>query len=418
MQAGPRLPIGQTDPQAIHASTVLFALSLPVCALLCTLRIVCFILHDLQENEPKKTKGGEPEQRIIPSRCWCCDVPLAATMLENNHCHNCGVLVYDLKRARGVFDECVFRGPCRACGRYGRATSLFTASMIIYCIVENVRVLLPTVLAIVGPQSTTALGLTALSWYLSCMTPFNFLATIYTPPGHVSGNEASARLQAALAASGGEQPIAQPLLGWRRCADSGLAMPPRAAFCRRCKRATLRMDHHCAFVNTCVGHANHHYFLRLLAAALVSTSCECLSCLWVLTASPEVLQSVLPGLVLGTTPWSGVKGLYAHIHARALIALCLVSGLVAVAVGVLLFTQLSALMGGHTFAEAQRLGGDGTPLGHVQSAAAACEPRRVCDNLRSVFGGCLLMHFLPLPCAPVGDGFESGQPRRPALKGL
>ena len=231
------------------------------------------------------------------------------------------------------------------------------------------------------------------------------LSCVHSPSlcaAQVSSEEAASRIKSALSDC---EAIDQPLLGWRRCADTGAAMPPRAEYCRRCKQVTLRMDHHCAFVNTCVGHGNHHYFLRLLALALLSTVIESLSCLWVLNTPPELLQSVFPELKLGATPWSGAQALYAHPKTCALIVLCVVTALVTVAIGVLLVSQLSHVLGGRTFREAQRRGGHGTPVGHILAAADECEPRSVCGNLRSVFGSCLCRHLLPLPCAPVGDGF-------------
>ncbi|ALC43616.1 CG5196 [Drosophila busckii] len=39
---------------------------------------------------------------------------------------------------------------------------------------------------------------------------------------------------------------------------------PRAHHCRRCKRCVLKMDHHCPWINRCVGWANHAYFVYFL----------------------------------------------------------------------------------------------------------------------------------------------------------
>ena len=52
---------------------------------------------------------------------------------------------------------------------------------------------------------------------------------------------------------------------------TGLSLPPRAHYCRTCQRIVMRMDHHCAFLNTCIGHANHVYFLRFLLFLAAST---------------------------------------------------------------------------------------------------------------------------------------------------
>ena len=169
---------------SVHTSAVVVAMSLPLCAILCCVRVLCMILHDMQTTN-KHRKHEERRAPQTPSRCWCCSALLPPTVGASENCQRCGAVVFEAIRTRGVFDECVFRGPCRAFGRYGRMMSLFTAAVIFYCIEENVRLLLPTLLALVGPQSTAGTCLRALSVYLSCVTLFNFVATMCTSPGYV-----------------------------------------------------------------------------------------------------------------------------------------------------------------------------------------------------------------------------------------
>ena len=40
--------------------------------------------------------------------------------------------------------------------------------------------------------------------------------------------------------------------------------PPRAHHCRICKRCIRKMDHHCPWINNCVGEWNQKYFLQFL----------------------------------------------------------------------------------------------------------------------------------------------------------
>ncbi|KAJ4795859.1 S-acyltransferase [Rhynchospora pubera] len=46
--------------------------------------------------------------------------------------------------------------------------------------------------------------------------------------------------------------------------------PPRAHHCRVCKRCVLRMDHHCIWINNCVGHENYKVFLVFVLYAVIA----------------------------------------------------------------------------------------------------------------------------------------------------
>lgn len=55
------------------------------------------------------------------------------------------------------------------------------------------------------------------------------------------------------------------------CRTCGLLKPPRSKHCSVCKRCVHKMDHHCVFINNCVGYGNQHYFLLLLLSTAVLT---------------------------------------------------------------------------------------------------------------------------------------------------
>jgi len=45
--------------------------------------------------------------------------------------------------------------------------------------------------------------------------------------------------------------------------------PLRAHHCRQCKKCVLKMDHHCVFINNCVGHDNHKSFILFVFYACI-----------------------------------------------------------------------------------------------------------------------------------------------------
>eukprot|EP00759_Apiculatamorpha_spiralis_P045712 PhF_6_TR4251/c0_g1_i1/m.5750/K20028/ZDHHC2_15_20; palmitoyltransferase ZDHHC2/15/20 len=50
----------------------------------------------------------------------------------------------------------------------------------------------------------------------------------------------------------------------RFCNVCNLFKADRTHHCRHCERCVLRMDHHCPWINNCVGERNHKYFLQFL----------------------------------------------------------------------------------------------------------------------------------------------------------
>ncbi len=59
-----------------------------------------------------------------------------------------------------------------------------------------------------------------------------------------------------------------PGVGCRTCAT---ANPAGSKHCPICKGCIARLDHHCIFINNCVGAGNHHWFLLLLLSTGVLT---------------------------------------------------------------------------------------------------------------------------------------------------
>ncbi len=62
--------------------------------------------------------------------------------------------------------------------------------------------------------------------------------------------------------------------------------PPRAHHCSVCGRCVLKMDHHCPWINNCVGHLNHrHFFLYMVYMVL--------GCLFVMAFGFEIMWEEL-----------------------------------------------------------------------------------------------------------------------------
>lgn len=57
-------------------------------------------------------------------------------------------------------------------------------------------------------------------------------------------------------------------LGYRWCTTCHIVRPPRASHCNDCNSCVLRYDHHCPFVNNCIGQRNYMFFLGFLASTL------------------------------------------------------------------------------------------------------------------------------------------------------
>ncbi|CAG04231.1 unnamed protein product, partial [Tetraodon nigroviridis] len=94
--------------------------------------------------------------------------------------------------------------------------------------------------------------------------------------GRVRGDGADgARQDAARATPTGtsEQEDEGPEEGGRRnwCAACRVPRPPRAGHCRICGVCVLRLDHHCVWINSCVGQANHRSFLLTLLLFLLTS---------------------------------------------------------------------------------------------------------------------------------------------------
>ncbi|XP_042476248.1 probable protein S-acyltransferase 16 [Macadamia integrifolia] len=101
---------------------------------------------------------------------------------------------------------------------------------------------------------------------MACMCIFNYAVAILRDPGSVPPSfvhdieDAQTPIHE-IKRKGGDL---------RYCQKCSLFKPPRSHHCRICRRCVLRMDHHCIWINNCVGHANYKVFFVFVAYALSS----------------------------------------------------------------------------------------------------------------------------------------------------
>ena len=403
-----------------------------------------------QAVTPSLTRGFS---QLTMTRCWCCSTALRDPGAAFFACGACGALNGVEPRSDRAFAACVLRGACRRLSKqHGRKTAAATSVLIGSVLVVGVQRLLPTLVDAGSAWSLASLWHTALTAFLASGTVFNYVVAMVAGNGEanfVVVETCPLRLHApaaapppgssdpekGLAASGLAALVSDwgnlPMRGWRLCEVTGLSMPPRAQYCRTSLRVVKRMDHHCALLNAPVGHANHHYFLRLLVFVCASTlyisvGAACTLCGRVraalaaerlaaaaaaakhtheagafaaATAAVTAVPSAVSTIHALPTPYSPVEGLVTLMEmlpegTATLAALEAVALFTFFGAAALLFHHTRNLLRGHTHAEACRK----PPTSDYDLGWRA--------NVAQVFGENLAIHLLPWPRRPVGDGIR------------
>ncbi|GAB1602028.1 palmitoyltransferase ZDHHC3-like isoform X2 [Argonauta hians] len=144
--------------------------------------------------------------------------------------------------------------------------------------------------------------------------------------------------------------------GWTVCTKCETYRPPRAHHCRVCQRCIRRMDHHCPWINNCVGEYNQKFFLQFL----FYTGLACVF----------TISMVLVSWLLDPVTTRNLKNIKL-LHSVALVAESLVFGLFVLAIGC---DQVSSIVN------------DETAVEHVKKTEYRRPPRSKYHMLQEVFG--------------------------------
>ena len=97
--------------------------------------------------------------------------------------------------------------------------------------------------------------------------------------------------------------------------------------CRRCDKCVAAFDHHCIFLNNCIGSRNYRWFLALLVIAVVAAATHCAAAGWLLgrsvtaaAATRARLERVFSGRV-SVTVLRAVAGVSGALAATVLAAI-------------------------------------------------------------------------------------------------
>jgi len=123
--------------------------------------------------------------------------------------------------------------------------------------------------AMLWPPLESLGGLVFMLTFLCCsgLTTFHFMCAMCDGPGYLPLGWSPASSSADCSW--------ETQLQW--CVTCKGYKAPRAHHCRKCGRCVLKMDHHCPWINNCVGHYNHGHFAAFLASAVSGCSLACVS---------------------------------------------------------------------------------------------------------------------------------------------
>ena len=100
---------------------------------------------------------------------------------------------------------------------------------------------------------------------------------------------------------------------------------PGSKHCRRCDKCVADFDHHCVFLNNCIGGHNYRWFLASLVAAVAAAAAHCAAAAWLLARSFVAVAATRAALRRAHTDHVSLTAL--RVIAGVTAAMALIAGL-------------------------------------------------------------------------------------------